>query len=311
MSFEVKRVLFIRDFRSFTGGHLKVFHYFEHVRNSGFAQPKVLLTPASLRDRSNVFLKYPDLVLDTPERHDLLFLGGVDWPVADALGLLRSHTSIVNLLQGTMHGNPDDPSRPWLSHFATRICGSEEITQAIVATKLANGPVYTITHGLDALDHLRVHPSERTIDVVVAGLKDAELARKVGVGLEAAGVTFDVLTNHLSRNEYLDRIRQARVAVLLPLRQEGSFILSLEAMALDVAVVCPSVPGVHSFCHHEKTALLPERDADALVGAALWLLADRELSSRLRANGREMVGAFTLERERAAFLPILAQALGV
>lgn len=58
-----------------------------------------------------------------------------------------------------------------------------------------------------------------------------------------AGVTFDVLTNHISRNEYLDRIRHARVAMLLPHYQDGSFILS-EAMALDVPVC---VPGVHSF----------------------------------------------------------------
>jgi len=311
MPAKAKKVLFIRNFRSFTGGHLKVFHYFEHVLSSGFARPKVLLAPESLRDGSNVFLKYPDLVVDAPEPHDLLFLGGMDWPAADALGLLRSHTPIMNLLQGTRHANPGDSARPWLSHFATRICGSEEIAQAIVATNLANGPIHTITHGIDSLEHLRLRPDERTIDVVVAGFKDAKLAGKIGAGLQAAGVSFEVLTNYLSRNDYLDRIRQARVAVLLPRKQEGSFILSLEAMALDVAVVCPSVPGVQSFCHHEKTALLTERDADALVRAALRLLADRELYSRLRVNGREVAGTFTLQREQAAFLPLLAQALGV
>jgi len=51
---------------------------------------------------------------------------------------------------------------------------------------------------------------------------------------------------------------------------------------------------------------LPERDADALMAAALRLLADQRLSAKMRANGRNMVEKFTLQRERAAFLPIKA-----
>jgi hypothetical protein len=74
----MKTVLLIRDFRSFTGGHLKIFHYMQHILNSGFAQPKVLLTPNSRRDASNPFLAYPDLIVDEPVPHDLLFLGGRD-----------------------------------------------------------------------------------------------------------------------------------------------------------------------------------------------------------------------------------------
>jgi hypothetical protein len=271
----------------------------------------VLLTQASRRDRSNPFLKYPDLVLDMPDQHDLLFLGGVDWPTADALGLLRHGAPIINLLQGTTHGNPDDPSRPWLSHFATRICCSDDILEAITNTGLANGPIHKIVHGIDPLDHLRLPESERQTAVVIAGLKDSNLARKIGVARQLQGVNVDVLTAQLPRDEYLDRIRKARVAVLLPLSQEGSFILALEAMALDVAVVSVSVPGVHCFCCNNETALLLDRDTDALAQAAFRLLADEELRSNLRRNGRELAAHFTLERECANFLPILSRALGI
>jgi glycosyltransferase involved in cell wall biosynthesis len=109
------------------------------------------------------------------------------------------------------------------------------------------------------------------------------------------------------RNEYLDRIRHARVAMLLPHYQDGSFILS-EAMALDVPVVCVRARR-SQLCHHEKTALLVERDTGALVRAALRLSVDFKLCSIMRANAQAMARTFTLERERAAFLPVLAQAL--
>jgi hypothetical protein len=307
----VKTVLFIRDFRRLSGGHLKLFHYVEHVLRSGFAQPKVLLASESVRDSSNIFLTHPELLLDAPVPHDLLFLGGVDWPTAESFGLLQPTTPVLNLLQGTMHGNLDDPWRPWLSHTAIRICGSEEIRQAIEATALAKGPIYTVTHGIDPLDHRRRDPSQRTVDVVLAGSKDPDLARAISERLARTAVSFDILIDHLPREVYLDRISRARIAILLPLRQEGSFILALEAMALDVPVVSVAVPGVRTFCRHQETALLLDRDAATLAEAALWLLANQDMAARLRAGGREMVAIHTLENERAAFLPILAQALAL
>jgi hypothetical protein len=45
-----KKVLFVRDFRQFTGGHLKMLHYIQHVASSGFASPQVLLSAESVRD---------------------------------------------------------------------------------------------------------------------------------------------------------------------------------------------------------------------------------------------------------------------
>ncbi len=307
----MKTVLLTRHFTKFTGGHLKVSHYVDHILNSGFAEPRVLLTADSVRDESNVYLKHPDLVVDAPVAHDLLFLGGVDWPIAERFGLLRPDVPVINLLQATFHGNAEDPFRPKLGHFAVRITASDEVTAAIRATGLVNGPVHTITSAIDPLDHLRLAEAQRTIDVVVVGYKKPSLARLVGEQLAAAGIGVAILTDHTSQHHYFEQMRRARVTVMLPLEQEGSYIAALEAMALDVGVVCVAAPGVHSFCHHEQTALLTSRDPAALAEATLRLLRDDALSARLRANGLAMADKYSLERECAAFLPILARTLGV
>ncbi len=307
----MKTVLLIRDFRSFTGGHLKVFHYMEHILNSGFARPRVLLSRESLRDGSNPFLAYPELVVDAPVAHDLLFLGGRDWPAAEALGLLGAGIPVINFIQNVLHGNPDSPFRRWLGYQATRICVGEEVAAAIRATGEANGPLHVVVYGIEALDGLRLDQVARTVDVFVAGIKDAKLARDIELHLGQTGLSCEVMTQSLPRQDYLRRLRRARIAIMLPMLQEGGYLPALEAMALGVCVVCPDTPGIHSFSRHNETAVLTAREAGALVEAALALLANPAASARLRANGFAMVASCALAHERAAFLRILAQTMGV
>ena len=273
--------------------------------------PRILLTPNSIRDRSNIFLTYPDLVVDVPVPHDLLFLGGADWSIATELGLLRPEVPIMGFIQNTRHANLGSALRGWLGHFAIRVCVGEEVAQSILQTGEVNGPVRTITNGIESLDEWRLCRSARTTDILVSGCKDPVLARTIGAQLANSGLCVEVLTDHCSRAEFLGKIQSAKVAVLIPQSQEGAFLPSLEAMALDVAVVCPDTPGIHGYCRHNETALLTDRSAESLSEAARRLLADEELSSRMRSNGLAVAQYYTLERERAAFLPILAQVLGI
>lgn len=306
----MKTVLFLRHYRGFTGGHLKLLDYIQHTLASGFAHPRLWLSPASLRNETNIFLDFPELIVSKPCEHDLLFLGGVDWPIAEALGLLRPETPIINLMQMTAHGNARDPFRRWLAHLATRIFGSSEIADAVMATGLVNGPAYTINAGLERPDLSVIEYSARTADVFVSGVKAPELARQAATQLEACRLNVDLLLRHVPRHEFLDRMRRAKVAVLIPLPQEGSYLPAWEAMALDVPVVCTDTPGVHTFCHNAETALLVERSPDALARAANCLLVEDGLRSRLVVGGRRIVSDFSLIREREAFLPVLAHALG-
>lgn len=306
----MKTVLFLRNYLVFSGGHLKLLHYMQHTAASGFAQPRLWLSPASVRDSSNIFLEFAECIVSEPCQHDLLFLGGMDWPAADSLGLLRSGTPIVNLMQATAHGNPDDPFRPWLSHPATRIFVGPEIAQAVMATGLVCGPTHTITVGLEPIGLPSIEYSARTVDVFVSGLKAPDLAQQVSAKLREWGIAVDLLIDRLPRIEFLDRLRRAKAAVLIPLPQEGCYLPSWEAMAFDVAVVCTDTPGVHSYCRDRETALLVDRDPNALAQAARRLLFDKALRNGLLSNGRRVVSEFSLDQERRAFLPLLARALG-
>jgi Glycosyl transferases group 1 len=306
----MKRLLFIRHYQAFTGGHLKVFHYVQHTLSSGFARPVVLLTADSSRNETNPFVALPDLIVTEPVQHDLLVLGGTDWEFAEKLGILSDRIPILNIIQNVRHARPDDPRRKWLRRAATRICVSQEVADAIISTGEVNGSVHVIPCGIPSLDHLRIAQADRSIDVFVAGLKDPLLAVAVASRLSDTGVASDVLLSSVDRNEYLRRMARARVAVLLTSELEGFFLPALEAMALEVAVVCPDTPGVRGLCRAEDNALVTARDPDAMVAATRRLLENQALCARIGARGRELAKVHTLQRERDDFLRVLSGATG-
>jgi glycosyltransferase involved in cell wall biosynthesis len=306
----MKTVLFLRHFEGPTGGHVKVYHYLQHVLHSGAAQPRLYLTPSSVRESSNFFLQFPDFIVETVGCHDALFLGGVDWPTAEGLDLLERKIPIIALLQNVCHANTDDPYRRYNHVRASRICNGQEVADAILSLGEPNGPLHVITAAFPLLDFLRVEWSQRTTDVFIAGYKNPHLAEATATRLASAGITVDLTIRQIPSKEYHSRMARARVAITLLYRQEGSPLPPLAAMGLGVAVVCTETVGIHDICRADETALLPPHDADALADAARRLLDDQELCARLRANARKLAELHTLEREFALFLPILHQALG-
>lgn len=57
------RVLFYRDFHGFTGGHLKVWNYFNHTLKSEKHQPYISFTSSSLWDSANPWHLFPQQVI--------------------------------------------------------------------------------------------------------------------------------------------------------------------------------------------------------------------------------------------------------
>ena len=83
-------ILFHRDFRGLTGGHLKVWHYLRHAETSRCYHPGVFLTAASRRDASNPFLAGDHDWLEPawrPERAAALFVAGLDWLAVPAVAV--------------------------------------------------------------------------------------------------------------------------------------------------------------------------------------------------------------------------------
>ena len=295
-------ILFHRDFRGLTGGHLKVWHYLRHAMFSRCFQPRVFVTPTSLRDASNPFIGGGGELLSVwrPVEADVLFVAGLDWMAVPG----DWQKPIVNLVQGVRHASSGDPRRSFLARRAVRICVSEEVADAIGATGLVHGPIFTIPNAID------VPPASADgrpgVPLLVAGWKDVALTNVVAEGLRAAGFAPEVIASPVPREEFLGRVAAARVVVFLPLKEEGCFLPALEAFALGTLVVCPDCVGNRQFCRDGETCLRPSHAPEAILAAAKTALALTPIErGRIVAAASAEAAVRGLDGERGAFLDLL------
>lgn len=296
-------LLFRRDFRGLTGGHLKVRHYYAHAEQSSRFRPRVYFTPESIRGPDNPWhgVEPPPLGGWQPSLAHVMFVAGMDWEAVPD----PSSVPVINLIQGVRHADPGDPRREFLSRPAIRICVSAEVAEAILATGLVRGPVHVIPNGIDC-NELPQPRSNRDIAVLVAGAKNPVFAQAVTKRLVAAGVQVHCLLEPLPRPAFLEHLSQARVALTLPLDREGFFLPALEAMALGAVVVCPDCVGNRGFCRDGETAFRPGYRLDDVVAATIEAASMSEPAiAVMRANAAAEVQRHGLEAERLAFLRIL------
>lgn len=296
------RMLFHRDFRGYTGGHGKVWDYFNHALALGF-DARVYLTPESLRDAGNPWMALPERIEPRWQPRlpaDVLFVAGMDWQAvpADAPG-----ARVVNLVQGLRHADAGLPLRAFLSRPAARICVSQAVADAIVASGEVNGEVRVIAAALNLPDVRRQADARDT--VLIAALKNPQIGREVAALLRRQGHRVELLDACLPRDEFLAALARARIAVMLPYRHEGFFLPGLEAMALGCAVAMPACAGNAEYALDGGNCLMPEADAQALAAAVQHLHDDTALQSRLIAAGCITASRHTLAAERAAFAEFL------
>jgi len=304
-------VLFYRDFQRFTGGHLKVWDYFNHVAASPDAEPRIAFSSRTVWDSTNPWLKRKDAVTEwSPQAADLLFLGGMDWRALPASQRKSFSKPIINLIQHPRHAEAGSELRSFLAHRATRICVSEEVAAAINATNEVNGPVHVIANGIDSscLPGRPKSLAERTTDLLICGLKAPELARDCYRHLSGKQGVVRWMIDWAPREEFLRRMADARVVLLLPRREEGFYLPALEAMGSGSVVVCPDCIGNRSFCLDGANSFRPEYDLDKIIAATERALhLEPSAQTGLLEGARATVQEHTLENERFKFLPILAQ----
>jgi hypothetical protein len=305
----MRTVLFHRNFQRFQGGHLKVFHYFEHVRSSPSFQARIRFSPDSVWDASNPWSQLRETVIgpgQTPNV-DALFLAGMDWRSLEPGQRASPPTPIINLVQALRHVHATNPLHEFLAHPAIRICVSAEIQEALEAQGSVAGPIFTVPIGVD-LDELPPARAveERDIDCVVLAIKDRPLGRPIARRLSAAGYRVLLVDRPLPREQLLDAMARARVTVHLPRALEGAYLPALESMAVGALVICPDCVGNRSFCRDGDTCLVPVRSERAIVEAALSALSasPHELAAMLSAGQRQSADR-ALAVERARFLEIL------
>jgi glycosyltransferase involved in cell wall biosynthesis len=101
----------------------------------------------------------------------------------------------------------------------------------------------------------------------------------------------------LPNAEVLRLMAQTAIFVLPTVTMEGHPKSLIEAMASGAACVVSDVPGNREMVEPERTALIvPPKDVNVLACALEWLLADRELRSKLGENARAQ--AMQIDRDQ-------------
>ena len=303
------KVLFFRDFRRFTGGDLKVWDYFNHVRSSRSHEALIRFTEDSVWSEDNPWNAAHEHVVrfGEPCAPDVLFVSGVDWRMIERANRPESPIPIINLIQHVRHADPHDKlgRNRFLPHKAIRICVSPEVAETIERTGRVRGPVFTIPDAID-LERLArfARNGPRDLDLVVVANKQPEAGHAILEQLRDHGRS-EIVDVRSPRHIVLDLMGRAAVTVFVPNPLEGFYIPALEGMALGTIVVCPDCVGNRSFCLDLENCFRPDHDVDAIVGAAREALARRgELGAMVERAG-ETAARHDLRRERKAFLEIL------
>jgi glycosyl transferase family 1 len=303
-------VLFHRDFRVFTGGHLKVWDYFNHVASSRTHEPRIAFSPESRWDSTNPWFNSQGYFVEwEPEKADVLFLAGTDWRALPDSKRRRFDKPIINLIQHPRHAAPESELRGFLKSRAVRICVSKEVADTIKATGEVNGPVFAIPNAIDLSCVPEGKPwNERTIDVLIGGLKAPELTRDIQAAFADQNWIIQCLTEWIPRKDYLARVNNAKIALFLPRPVEGFYLPPLEGMAARTIVVCPDCLGNRGFCDDKVNCFRPQYDSDEIVAAVRSALQQSQSErARMLENATVTVRKHSLEKERESFLQILRQ----
>lgn len=295
-----RSLLFHRDFTGYTGGHGKVWDYFEHARAHPAWNAEIYMSPRSLR-AGNPWVEagVATRARWEPERADALFLAGLDW---SAVPDDRPDRPVVNLVQHVRHADPRDRRFAFLGRRAVRICVSQPVADALRATGAVNGEIVVIPAAL-RLDGLPA-PCPQRHGVLVAATKQPLLGRELAARLRAQGRHVVLVETPLARPAFLRLLAECAVAVTLPAPTEGFYLPALEAMALGCATVVPDCVGNRQYARPGVNALMPDLRLDALL-AAVHRLDDPGLAARLASAGRATAREYDLAAERRAFHRVL------
>lgn len=303
-------VFFHRDYLRFQGGHLKIFHYSQHLQNSDAYSPHIYFTEQSIQDPDNPWAGLPSLATWRPADADILFLAGLDWqavlPNREFLQQ-RAKIPVINLIQGLSHAEPDDRKYAFLREPAIRICVSEQVSEAILATGQVNGPVFTIPNGIDLSSLPKpLAINEKDLDLLIVANKKPALGLALEQSLAEHYHNIHTIHQLTPRTEFLQLLNRAKTVVFLPHLAEGFYLPALEAMALGGLVICPDCRGNRSFCIDQQTCLRPVYEMPSILAAIQQAQSlDAQQKTALLTRAKQQVTVHSLEHEAEQFLAIM------
>ena len=303
-----KTVYFYRDFKGFTGGHLKVWEYYQHVMSSNAFKAEIFFSnETSWVNNPWIDVKHQVLKQWQPEKSDILFLAGMDWLALSEQQRRCPPSPVINFIQHVRHADPKHPLFQFLKYPAIRICVSQQVADAIEATGKVNGTVLVNPNGIDPV--LLPNPLDREfkdIPLLIIGLKNPDLAKVLSKKLLDIGVNNQLVIDFLARDVFLDLLNRSRFAVLLPTLTEGFYLPALESMYLETLVICPDCVGNQSFCLDRHTCLKPHYDLQNILSSIEFALQmSDEQQAQIIRQAKEVSLAHSILKERKQFLEIL------
>ena len=310
----MQKILFFRDFKIFSGGHLKVWHYFNHANSDPAWKACIYFTPSSTWNETNPWKELQENPLKSIHgiNPNALFIAGLDWEILDQLSPnLNDSLPIINFIQHVRHAHPQDPRYRFLKRKAIRICVSPEVQEAILSTHQVNGPCFTIPNGLDFKQLPLPIPSEKKdISLCIAALKQVPLGIKLKQKLEKKINSIELLTQQLNREKFLDYLNRSQITLFLPTFKEGFYLPALEGMKLQTLVICPDCVGNRSFCHNTENCFSPPYEEDAIrksIFEAQSLTIHQK--NKILSHASITASHYDLAKERKEFLTILNQSV--
>jgi glycosyltransferase involved in cell wall biosynthesis len=306
-------IFFYRDFLGLTGGHLKVWHYFNYIISFPEYIPYIYFSQKTVWDASNPWLNIDKKhrLFQPLSNPDIIFMEGMDWEILDEKYKHNSPVPIINLIQHIRHSFSDNPRYPFLQHKAIRICVSEEVKSYLEKTGRVNGPLFTIPCSIDLEQlPLALPYAQKKDEILIAAFKEPELGRQLKQQLEVFGKPVKLLTSRLLRKDYLELVNRAKLTIFLPNQKEGEgfYLPALEGMALGCLVICPDCIGNRSFCLQGHNCFRPDYDIDSIINAvkiALGLSPGE--AERMLAKARVTASQHSLMAEKEGFFNILTK----
>ena len=303
-------VLFYRDFIFYTGGHQKVYDYFQHIQQHPDYLADIAFSASTHWNSTNPWFKnYPFKQAYDPIAADILFIAGMDWQVVPE-GLENSKT-VINLIQGYRHADPSNPLYNFLKRKAIRICVSPEISKAIKNTGIVNGNIYTINNG----HQLTEIKAPKNHDIFILGLKNPIFAIQLQQKLLGLGFSVMSSTQHIAREQVFELMASSRISILLPSyqEQEGFYLPALEAMQYSDLALVPDCIGNRVFCFDNQNCLMPQYKLDSFIEKAQ--LATGILNNPIRLQQFKDAATQTLQKhsielEREKFYSLLQRLKG-
>ena len=300
--------MFHRDYKGFTGGHLKVWEYFQHIQSSDDFSAEIFFTNDSSWV-NNPWIEIKDQCLEKwePEKSDILFIAGMDWLALSEKQRRFPPSPVINFIQHVRHADPAHPLFKFLKYPATRICVSQQVADAIQATGRVNGSIFVNPNGIDqALLPDPLAMEFKDIELLILGLKNPELTVKLSEKLSEMEIKNTYIIKHLPRNEFLSLINRAQNTVFLPTLTEGFYLPALEAMYLETFVICPDCIGNRGFCLDNRTCLRPRYALkDILWSIENALRMDDAQRALIINRAKKLSLEYSIIRERKGFLQLL------